>query len=116
MRYLVRCVSPGDASVTELQLVGESTDSVALLAHKRGLTVLSVRVNNPIKAWMQALTPSPQIITHIVADKETLKEIAEFYEVNEENIKEWNSIKETTEVKTGVKLIIKVEKNLKRGN
>lgn len=68
------------------------------------------------KMAIDSLTPVPQIITHVVGENETLKEIAGFYEVNEENIKEWNGIKETTEVKSGLKLIIKVEKNSKRGN
>lgn len=68
------------------------------------------------KMLVDSISPVLQIITHTVGDKETLKEIADFYEVNEVNLKEWNGIKETTEVKSGYKLIIKKERNLKRGN
>ncbi len=59
---------------------------------------------------------SLQIITHIVNEKQTLKEIAEFYTVSENDLKLWNDINETTSVKAGKKLIIKIEKGAKRGN
>lgn len=55
------------------------------------------------------------VITHTVRDKETLKEIAQFYEVNETDIKEWNNIKDTLAIKTGRIIIIKPRAILKSG-
>ncbi|MGZ4038821.1 MAG: LysM peptidoglycan-binding domain-containing protein, partial [Bacteroidia bacterium] len=56
-----------------------------------------------------------QIFTHIVNGNQTLKEIAEFYGVSEGDILQWNDLKDPT-LKAGQKLIIKPEKDPKRGN
>ena len=53
---------------------------------------------------------SVQNIIHTVGEKENLKEIAEFYEVSESNLKEWNNIKDTLALKPGTKLNINIKK------
>ena len=55
------------------------------------------------------------VINHVVADKETLKEIAQFYEVNEADLREWNNIKDSAVIKTGRTIIIKPKAILKSG-
>lgn len=69
-----------------------------------------------LPAWAAAdSTASVQIFTHIVNADQTLKEIAEFYRVSESDILQWNDLKDAI-VKPGQKLIIKTEKDPKRGN
>ncbi len=55
------------------------------------------------------------VINHFAKENEKLKDIAEFYEVSEMELREWNRINETTEVVSGQKLIIKLKRN-KIGN
>lgn len=45
-------------------------------------------------------------VLHVVRDKESLKELAEFYDVKEEDIRKWNKIKEKQEAVTGQTLVI----------
>jgi hypothetical protein len=47
-----------------------------------------------------------KIIQHLVKDKETLKEIAGFYEVSEDQLRQWNKIAEKQEAVSGQTLQI----------
>ena len=62
------------------------------------------------KMNIDSLISEIQIINHIVGDKESLKEIEEFYEVSESNLKEWNNINDTLALKPGTKLNINIKK------
>jgi len=55
-----------------------------------------------------------EIITHIVNGKESLKEISEFYSVNEDELRQWNSITDTSIIAAGKKLIVKINKRSKK--
>lgn len=51
------------------------------------------------------------VINHLVNANENLKDIAEFYDVNEVDLKVWNNLKDTSILRVGEKLIIKLKKN-----
>lgn len=55
-------------------------------------------------------TLEENVINHTVNAKENLKDIAEFYEVNENELRLWNNLKDSTVLKPGDKLIIKLNK------
>ena len=61
-------------------------------------------------AVTDSLPIAENVINHLVNANENLKDIAEFYEVNEADIKIWNYLKDSTAVKPGDKLIIKLKK------
>lgn len=46
------------------------------------------------------------VINHLVNANENLKDIAEFYDVNEVDLKVWNNLKDTSILRVGEKLII----------
>ncbi|MBP7807982.1 MAG: transglycosylase SLT domain-containing protein [Bacteroidia bacterium] len=50
------------------------------------------------------------VINHLVSVNENLKDIADFYDVNVLEIKEWNNITDSTYLKSGTRLIIKLKK------
>jgi membrane-bound lytic murein transglycosylase D len=50
------------------------------------------------------------VINHLVNANENLKDIAEFYDVNEVDLKVWNNLKDTSILRVGEKLIIKLKK------
>lgn len=56
---------------------------------------------------------SKYVITHLITDKETLKEISEFYDVNEKDLMQWNNLHDTVVLKAGKILIIKLNLNPK---
>jgi LysM repeat protein len=47
----------------------------------------------------------------LINTNETLKDIAEFYKVNEAELKMWNNLNDSTVLKAGDKLIIKLKQN-----
>jgi hypothetical protein len=61
------------------------------------------------------MVPEENVINHSVNANETLKDIAEFYKVNEAGLKMWNNLNDSTVIKAGDKLIIKLKQN-KIGN
>lgn len=61
-------------------------------------------------AVIDTLTTKENVINHLVSVNENLKDIAEFYEVNVSEIKEWNNITDSTHLKSGTRLIIKLKK------
>lgn len=67
-------------------------------------------------AVVDTLKGQENVINHLVADKENLKDIAEFYDVNELELKSWNNINDSIGIKPGDKLIIKLKKEQKIGN
>lgn len=56
------------------------------------------------------------VINHVVNATENLKDIAEFYKVNEAEIKAWNNLNDSVALKSGDKLIIKLKKKDQVGN
>ncbi len=64
---------------------------------------------------VDTLAVTENVINHLVKAKENIKDIAEFYEVNEADLKLWNNLKDTSVVKEGEMLIIKLKRN-KIGN
>jgi membrane-bound lytic murein transglycosylase D len=71
--------------------------------------------SNSVQIAVSDSLSGENVINHLVAENETLKDIAEFYDVNETDLKAWNNIKDSTGIKFGDKLIIKVKRN-KIGN
>ncbi len=61
------------------------------------------------------LVGEENVINHVINEKESLKDIAEFYEINEADLKEWNQIVDSIGIKPGQMLIIKLKRN-KIGN
>lgn len=61
------------------------------------------------------LNINENVINHLVNENETLKDIAEFYEVNMAELRAWNNLNDSSVLKTGEKLIVKLKKN-KIGN
>ena len=55
------------------------------------------------------------VINHLVVESETLKDIAEFYDINETELKAWNNLTDSVKIKPGERLIIKLKKE-KIGN
>lgn len=55
--------------------------------------------------------PEENVINHSINANETLKDIAEFYKVNEAELKMWNNLKDSTAIKAGDILIIKLKQN-----
>lgn len=62
-------------------------------------------------AVIDTLSAGENVINHLVNANENLKDIAEFYDVNEADLKIWNNIKDSVSIKPGEKLIIKLKKN-----
>jgi LysM repeat protein len=54
-----------------------------------------------------SLSAATNSFSHVVGSAESLKQIADFYKVSEKEIREWNSLHETAEVKAGQTLMIK---------
>lgn len=61
-------------------------------------------------AVVDTLSAKENVINHLVSVNESLKDIAEFYEVNISEIKEWNNLTDSTYLKSGTRLIIKLKK------
>lgn len=61
-------------------------------------------------AVIDTLATGENVINHLVNANENLKDIAEFYDVNEADLKTWNNIKDSVGIKPGEKLIIKLKK------
>ncbi len=61
-------------------------------------------------AVVDTLAMKENVINHLVSVNESLKDIAEFYEVNVSEIKEWNNLTDSTYLKSGTRLIIKLKK------
>lgn len=64
----------------------------------------------PVKTETKADSSATRIIQHIVKEKETIKELSEFYEVKEELLRKWNNIKDKQEAVSGQTLIIQFQK------
>jgi len=62
-------------------------------------------------AVVDTLANAENVINHLVNPNENLKDIAEFYDVNEADLKIWNIIVDSIGIKPGDKLIIKLKKN-----
>lgn len=62
-------------------------------------------------AVVDTLLTKENVINHLVSATENLKDIAEFYDVNETDLKAWNNLKDSVAIKPGDKLIIKLKKN-----
>jgi LysM repeat protein len=61
-------------------------------------------------AVTDSLVAAENVINHLVNANENLKDIAEFYDVNEADLKIWNNIKDSVGIKPGDKIIIKLKK------
>ena len=66
--------------------------------------------NSVSLALVDTLANAENVINHLVNANENLKDIAEFYDVNEADLKTWNNIKDSVGIKPGDKLIIKLKK------
>jgi len=61
---------------------------------------------NDDKASRDSLSTLEKIIFHVVKEKENVKEIADFYEVKEDQLRKWNNIKEKEEAVVGQTLSV----------
>lgn len=62
-------------------------------------------------AVSDSLQGQENVINHLVGEKENLKDIAEFYDVKETDLRVWNTINDSVGIKPGDKLIIKLKRN-----
>lgn len=77
--------------------------------------LIKSEIQDSVEVAITDSVPVENVINHLVIEKENLKDIAEFYDINETDLRSWNNITDSTVIKAGDKLIIKVKRN-KIGN